>query len=741
MLDSALTADVPLGPFEGAPMTVHSSKGKTTKLHAAKTCPQLRARDIATASVPLNVETIGRMCSRCAQWGAWSRPGTGLGVFLRALGGVGLLYQLQCHTGPDEDTDWDEPEVLAAAKLLCEPEADIDDDQEEEEEDGEGREAERLQDCVFSAWKRAATSLHQAQATAAMFPWLADWAEPKLAVKIQYLETLRAQAALFVDTEGLRAAAAAELLGEPELPSSDPAFTAVGSHDEITRSLKTLWREWQEEAASGWGRPSERTYISSHLTHGMRPNRKGYAQARAGVDELVASWEELAQIAAKAADPVPQRLVTVRLSEVVEDPSYRHERGFLHDLDDWTTGVLLTHLTAADWGRRTLTLKVPALVADRLLASHPSGLTCEAGTAGPETPTGAEAGASSQHVRPGIFDDTPVYDRQPLAADHLRALRAVSADRDQLYLVFSVGAGTEVLPLTTVEKRLAAEWQGTILASASDLPVSVVEAWVREIGRRPEDGESIWSAPVHDPHDPRFGADLGLADGDRATAWLRHGGESVEYDLRCLAMARGAADLRTLDDSRDREERRRTVPIAVWHGLLATTRHLDLRPFKAPGTDRWHGGSGIPLGVLAEVQVYTTDAKPGWNRRGHSAFCSHSGERGLSADDDLLTIADLLSRDGFDWCSKCHGFAVRRFTDSQVSYYRAAHRLHAVVKRLDRDGGATGGTNGESLAAELSELSEWHPIGETYWDSPDSWRWTEIIRDLRHRLANGHGTR
>ncbi|MEV8322679.1 hypothetical protein [Kitasatospora sp. NPDC056731] len=128
-----------------------------------------------------------------------------------------------------------------------------------------------------------------------------------------------------LDPEGLPAAAAAALLEEPELPSGDSAFTAVGSHEEITRSLKTLWREWQDEAAGGWGPPSERTYISYHFTHGMRPNCKGYAQARSAADELVASWEDRVLAVAKGADPAPKRLVTVHLTEVVEDPSHRYE--------------------------------------------------------------------------------------------------------------------------------------------------------------------------------------------------------------------------------------------------------------------------------------------------------------------------------------------------------------------------------------------------------------------------------
>ena len=329
MLECALTADVPLGPFEGTSVTVHAAKGKNARFHAATTCTQLRTRDIATAEVPLNSETISRMCSRCAQWGAWARPETGLGIFLSELGGVGLLYQLRSHTGPDEDTWWDENEVQAAVDLLR-TEPVVGPDGEEADGDEEVRNgAERVRDGVFSAWRGAAKSLHQAQSAVVRFPWLADWVTPKLTAKEQYLETLRVQAGLFVDRDGLLVGAAAALLEEPELPAADPALTVIGTREEVTRALKVLWRAWQCKAADSWGRPSERSYISYRLTHGMRSNRKGYAQACSAAGELVASWEELARAAAAEADAAPNRLLTVHLPEVAADPTYRHERGFL----------------------------------------------------------------------------------------------------------------------------------------------------------------------------------------------------------------------------------------------------------------------------------------------------------------------------------------------------------------------------------------------------------------------------
>jgi hypothetical protein len=40
--ESGLTPDIPLGPFEGAPITAHAATGKTARLHARRDCSYLR---------------------------------------------------------------------------------------------------------------------------------------------------------------------------------------------------------------------------------------------------------------------------------------------------------------------------------------------------------------------------------------------------------------------------------------------------------------------------------------------------------------------------------------------------------------------------------------------------------------------------------------------------------------------------------------------------------------------------
>ncbi|MFH9610716.1 hypothetical protein [Streptomyces sp. NPDC017448] len=736
MRDYALTADVPLGPFEGTVVTAYSAKGKNAKLHASTSCTQLRTSDVVTARVPLDAAMVKRMCARCAEWGSWTRPTTALGIFLESLGGLGLLYQLRSYTAPDEDDRWDGEEVKAAADLLRSPSEDTDEDGEEAlDERGIREDAERLRDRVLSTWRGAAKSLHQAQAAATRFPWLEEWAKPKLALKEWYLETLRTQAAQFVDRDGLLAAAAVAGMDDPELPVSDHAFTMLGKSQEITGELRKLWHKWRSKAEYGWGDPSERSYIAYTLLHRFRSNRKGYDQALAGAQALIESWEEQARAAA-AENSAPARLVTVRLPEIRDESTRRGDDGFLDALDPWTVGVLVTCLTDADWGHRTVTLRVPALIADRLTADGGMAVA-EAPAEGEDWLTAPGTSRQPSCIQPGIFDDTPVFDRRPVTGEHLRALHTALPHADQFYIVFSPSGGVETLPLAVVETRLAQGWQGAIVAGVSDLPASVIEPWVTEVGPRPPSEGGIWPQYIHDVQDARFGEELGLAAGARSAAWLAYDDRDRERNLRLLAMARGVPDLRTLDGGRDHNGHARTLPYAVWRGVL-TDRQLDLEPFERPTEDRWSGGSGIPLGVLADVQAYAVNADLRYEGKGHSPLCRHSRERGVVDGDDLLTVSDLVGRDDFDWCSRCGGYAARRLTDTQLSYYRAAHRLHDIAQQLDTGRRGYDRIDVDVLSSRLSELADWHPIGEENWYTHGSRRWRRIVHDLQSKAEEAH---
>ncbi|MGW2364666.1 hypothetical protein ACWCZ5_03650 [Streptomyces sp. NPDC001667] len=142
--------------------------------------------------------------------------------------------------------------------------------------------------------------------------------------------------------------------------------------------------------------------------------------------------------------------------------------------------------------------------------------------------------------------------------------------------------------------------------------------------------------------------------------------------------------------------------------------------------------------MLADVQIYTTNADPLFEGKGHSPLCRHSRERGVVDDDDLLTAGDLLARDDFDWCSKCGGYAARRLTDAQLSYYRAAHRLHDIAQRLDPKRAGYGRADLEAINSQLSELADWRPIGEDHWYSQGARRWWQIVRRLQAQAEAGH---
>ncbi|MFJ9339893.1 hypothetical protein ACIRP0_11455 [Streptomyces sp. NPDC101733] len=339
-------------------------------------------------------------------------------------------------------------------------------------------------------------------------------------------------------------------------------------------------------------------------------------------------------------------------------------------------------------------LKVPALVADRLLASS-SGLACKRGAEAAPLKAAPQAGS----VVPEVFDDTPVFDRQPVSSAHLRALRNFSYAADQLYIVFPTSGGAEVLPLQVIEQRVEQGWQGVIVAGASDLPESVIKPWNKEVHPRPEVDEGLHPAHDNARSADRVGADLGLAAGTQEAVRWAHGERAKEHSLRLLAMARGVHDLRSLDSGRSG-----ALSVAFWEGLL-TLGPLDLTPFEPVGTDRWRGGSGLPLGVLGSVQIYARNEDPAFDGKGHSPFCQHARDRGLAHDDDLLSVSELLARDDWDWCSKCGGYSAHRLTDTQLSYYRAAHQLHDIVGQLDHERTYRAPVEPDALIKQLDELA------------------------------------
>ncbi|MER5878470.1 hypothetical protein ABT119_21450 [Streptomyces sp. NPDC001910] len=730
----SLTPEVPLGPFEASPIRVWSAPGKAAKLHATERCSRLRAGRVTSSELPLRA-VVERMCPQCAMYGPWARPGTGVGLFLSALTGLGLLHELGSYSEADEDTLTDDEVKQAAVLLLQAPQSDGQDPDEEEEEDDwrARRGAQQARESVVGQWRSAAASLHRCHRLLALFPWLKSWADASVRLKADHVALLQQQAGQLLSREALTAAARVAATGTPNLPAEDPVFALLGAPPTVAKELTSLWRRWSRRAAGSWDHPREHGHLAYDLVHGMSSRRKGWQAALERAQELVAVW---ALAASGAAGEAEERTLVVRLPrEGLDDPLGRDEV-FLGRLSEWELGVLACWATEADWEELTVTLRVPEPVAASLL-SRPSELSCltpgqavSASDAAPQVPV--------EGVGPGVFDDAPVSERRAVTAGDLRALRTISREADQLYLVLSVEAGPEVLSLSVLEARVARGGRYVIVAAAGDLPDALIGARREEVTvDAVADDDPVWMPRIHQSGHPDFGRSLGTAEGERLVMRLARGHSRPDAALRCLLLARGMADLRDLGDRHDASgERRDPVPFPVWDGLLAMEQ-LDLQPFRPAGDDgARRSGSGLPLGVLASVQLYTTDAAGQFEGRAHSPGCQHRDrDRGLSRYYDLVLVEQMLTAERFDPCSKCGGYATRRLSTTQVAYYRAAHQVHDLAQQVRWVLGHLGlGTDTASLLAELRERNT-ASLPDDWFDGDGGARqWGHFIRSLLRQL-------
>ncbi|MFE4830691.1 hypothetical protein [Streptomyces sp. NPDC056672] len=516
----SLTPEVPLGPFEASPVKVWSAPGKASKLHSSEHCSRIRASRVVSCELPLRA-ALERMCPYCAMYGSWARPGTALGLFLGALTGPGLLRELGSYSEADEDTFTDDEVKQAAALLLRVPD-DGPEDPDEDEDDWRARqEAQRVRASVFEQWRSAAAGLYRAHRLLALFPWLTSWAEARMRLKAAHVALLQRQAGQLVFQDALLAAAAVAAMDAPVLPAEDPVLALLGTPPAVAKQLGSLWQQWSGKAADSWEHPREHGYLAYSLVHGISSRRSGRDAALERVQELVSAWTAAAQ--AGTGGERDGRDLSVRLPvQGLDDPPGRG-KSFLGGLSEWELGVLACWATDADWDRLTVTVRVPEPVAARLLSDR-SQLS-----SGPPGQRAAEQEEAlqpppAQPVGPGVFDDTPVAERRPVTTSDLRVLRVVSRDADQLYLVLSVEAGPEVLPLSVLEARVAEGGRYILVAAAGDLPEALVTAWHEELtaGAAP-DADPVRTPRVHQPGHPDFGRSLGTAEGERLVVHLAPG--------------------------------------------------------------------------------------------------------------------------------------------------------------------------------------------------------------------------
>ncbi|MDX3433897.1 hypothetical protein PV664_33995 [Streptomyces sp. ME01-18a] len=657
---------------------------------------------------------IDRMCPQCAEYGAWGEPGTAVGLFLQAMNGPGLLFELDRYAGPDEDTPTDEEMQKASALLNRAPSTHAGHsgpDEEDEDADWEAyQEACQVRDRVFALWRGAAASLHRSYQLLAPFPWLKPWAEPAVGHKTSFAALLHQRAAELVSPHALTAAAGAAAMDAPHLPAEEPVLALLGSPDAVARKLRSLWIQWRNRSGDSWDHPRQHNYLSYQLSHELSGRRKGRSEVRAVAQRLVASWTAAAENAGRS--EAGERVLLAHVPG--QRPAHPHEKSgqFCGTLTEWEWGVLATWAKNVDWQNMTATVRAPGTVASRLLM-RTSALDCRP----TEDPGGEPAGMPQQLVEPGVFDDRPIAERKPVTTAHLRAIRALLPDANELYVVLSAGSGPQVLDLSQLERKVNEGGTYVVVASASGLPRELLPPHEQLDDK---DTERVWPERIHDSGHPDFGRSLGLAEGERVVRRMVggfNGPHAADAALRSLALARAVDDLRELEGSRDATTgyRRSAFPSDVWHGLLAVEQ-LSLEPFEQDSDDHPSGWSGLPLGILAQAQLYSTDAFGQFEGRAHSPDCAHQrhDNNGVTRAYDLVTVAQMLHAHRFDPCSKCGGYATRRLTDTQVAYYRAAHQVHDFAHRVRRavsNPGIAGDT-----AKLASQASKWNDLRFT-----DAW--------------------
>ena len=755
MTYGGLTPDIPLGPFEGTPLTAYAAAGKAARLHASLTCNRLRTDTPRELRVPLDAATIARMCTECASWGRWARPGTALGLFLEEFRGIGMAYQLNFCLGPDpDDPDPTAREITKAAAVLHQGEPSSDEDGDHDEDAWAAyREARDLRDSVVSTWGLAATSLLDAAGRAARYPWLSSWAAKRLELKAQYAETLRRQAVALISEETLITAAVVDREEEPELPVTDPTFAVLGDQVAVRRALSGLRREWRSQVRTGRELPGYYSYLGYDL---MGSKRKGRELLNARKNMMLDSWAERLRSNVAAALQEPRKLVlaTVPTGTGADVQRWSVKR----DLGFWDTGILLTYTRAVDWPSRTFLLSVPAVVAERLLRRRSSleGSECQAELDGAQSPESILRSAIASKVGengnsaylPGTLDDTPVTQRRITGLAEVWVLRKRLDHASQLFVVCSASGGVEVLSLARLERRCEEGWSGILLAEAGDLPDAMIEPLIADSGPPESEAEGApadedsgedryerWRTGGREPNDPDFGAHLGMdvaaQELQRFHRWPGARGRA-DRALRAMALISGVSDLRSIEGEYT-DPREQAVPHAVWKSLLLSRSRVDLLPFRPRDDWPYHSGLGLPLGVLAHIQVYAKNADLQTMGKGHAPFCQHDQGKTLDTDYDLMTLAEAMQFPAEEWCSKCGGYALRRFSKIQVAYYRAAHILLGAAESLDQELQGRGGSQAD-LDAITEQLAEVSPWGNTYsgpLDSDDAETVATVIQDLK----------
>ncbi|WP_433698713.1 Shedu anti-phage system protein SduA domain-containing protein [Nocardiopsis sp. CA-288880] len=710
----SLSSDIPLGSFEGVPLRVYASDSDDL-LHTSPDCAEPSCEATDGRHVPLTSTLVGKLCLYCSVIPGGG-PVTAVGLFVTAV-----LTVLRTSTRFMDEIDEEGPD---------EPWA--------EEEEGEGpwegadrypaseEESTPLRELAEDMWLTSVSLLQLLLDAVTRYPWLEPWAQPTVTAMNKETEDRRQAFADLVESSDLLEAAAAFLV-RPELPVDCTGFEGLEA-GKVRNTFENLRDSWERTAEH---HPGE--FSINSLTDALRiyvPDEAG-EEARESFREIVEGWfgEVRTTVGRFASFGESWVLLTF-------------PRPWLHP-GDWWTGTIATYSAASDWRKGAALLRVPELVARRLAEeSEKRGITCVELTRSTDTDGTALLSEllrpnnfESTHVlTPGVLDDVPVHERRLLSVEDAALLSSSDPLSCHPYIVFSATHGTEVLYPAALEERCRHGWEGVLLAGVSDLPTALVSPLVEQATAR-SDARS--GEPLTGRNRDHAGDVLGWQEGE---TWLklysRDRNSSIDLMARLLLLARTAPDLRDFAEANSRAFHRSGLN----HALLSLHR-LDLDPFRPLGSPLFDRGApnkrgpglGLPLGHLADVQIYSTDMRQQLSRMGHAPGCQHAPTR-FGHGFSLMTAHELMTITPGRWCSTCGGYAVRRLDREQLTYYRVAHELYGlwigVNQWADRLDSLSKGDVIRSLA-ELDELAS-TPF-DPRMDRSARERWNGAVREIRIR--------
>ncbi|MFC4563821.1 Shedu anti-phage system protein SduA domain-containing protein [Nocardiopsis mangrovi] len=573
-------------------------------------------------------------------------------------------------------------------------------------------------DMTKRIWLWSVIELHEHLKSLAPFPWLAPWAQAALQEEAEQSEALRREYAASFNPIHLLEAAAATLMESRDLPLSLPGATVAWSTEALRDALERLKDRWTRRIASCPEGVSED--VVADLVHHILPKGESTESAQAML-ELAESWAQKTRNAVEHFPVSGDRWVLLQLRDFK-----------VISWNNWWAAVIAHYTMAADWRHPAVLMRVPEPISHRL--EEESGqydvvyTEKEASTDADPAALLAETlnfpGRDVAPLLPGVLDDGPVHQRRMLTEQDTIGLQNSTPSAHQPYLVFSATHGVEVLFPPALQERCQNGWEGVLIAGASDLPSALIEGILQPTGNPDRNRR--------DPFEENGLNRLSRRHGEHSLiSFSQRNHEESDRAARFIAMARVSPDLRSFAEESGREFYSMHLEYAL---LDSRYPPLDLGPFQPMGQPLQQGsGLGLPLAHLAQVQIYTTNARQRSSGRTHSPSCQHAP--GLGHKVDLITPAEFLQISPHRLCSICGGHAVRLLDEGQLTYYQAARELHRLWNEVNEWPRRWRGLTGENVTRLREELNGISLMNnDPRMDGRAIEQWNESIHQIRIRL-------